>query len=113
MLIAEKTIDYEVIHQLSNKPSSIVTYIESLVPRWASHIEGITDNQRFYAAIHIRKMLTIPYPIRNAIVEALVKDICINGVVYDFVTINDLIEMCNKELLACMIEEQLKKDVKV
>jgi len=113
MLIANKTLDYETIHKLSNNPESVVAYIEDMVPKWARHIKGITDNQRFYAAVHVRKMLTLPYQTRHAITEALVDGIYINGIVYDFITLSDLLALCDKDTLLNAIEEQLKRDGKI
>lgn len=110
MLIATSNIDYENVRNLVDKPQELVIYVESLIPKWAKHIPNITDNQRFYYAIHIRKMLTIPYKTRIALVEALIDGIVIRGLINQFIDLNDMLDACNKKALVDIINERLSDE---
>ena len=107
MIVGTTNIDYSILKSFVGKPEDLVAYVESLVPTWARHIPAIVYNQRFYIAIHLRKVLTIPYKPRMELVNALVKDINIQGVMSNFTAITDIISVCDKTALVEMLKMRL------
>lgn len=100
MLVAVIDIDTEFIKQHQMEPESIVRYAVSLVPSWAVHIRGIVDNQRYYVAVRVRNMLTIAYKTREAITNALIREISLYGMLNDFITLDELLDECDKTKLS-------------
>lgn len=100
MIVATTEINNDYIKQHQTDPESIVEYATSLVPAWAAHIRGITDNQRYYVAVKVRNMLTIAYKTREAICNALIDGVSLFGMLNDFVTLDELLDMCDKDKLA-------------
>ena len=105
MIIGTAVIDYEKLKSFEGRPEELITYVESLVPVWAKHIDGIVDNQKFYIAIHLRKVLTLSYKPRMELVEALTNSINIHGVISQFTPIDELVSSCDKEKLALLLKE--------
>ena len=110
MVIGESKIDYDVLKSFIGRPAELVVYVESLVPKWARHVPSITYNQRFYVAIHLRAVLTIPYKQRMELVDALVDGISIHGIMSSFTPIEDIINVCNKDDLVEMLKMRLLED---
>lgn len=107
MIIGTTNIDYSIIKSFVGKPDDLVTYVENLVPTWARHVPSIVHNQRFYIAIHVRKVLTIPYKQRMELVNALIENINIQGIMSNFTAITDVINVCDKEALVEMLKMRL------
>ena len=108
MIVGTTSIDYEIIKEFVGMPESLVQYVEDMVPSWAKHISGITDNQKYYVALHIRKMLSIPYKQRVELTDALTLGIHISGVISSVVSITDIINACDKKSLIEMLKLRLK-----
>lgn len=104
MIVGTTSIEFEDIRKFINKPNDLVEYVTTLVPTWARHIDCLVHNQRFYVAIHIRGMLTIPYKQRVEMTKALTSGIRIKGVISSFTSIYDIIDLCDKELLVEMLK---------
>lgn len=107
LIIGTNYVDYERIKTFIHKPAGLCVYVESLVPSWARHIKGITDNQRYYIAIHVRKMLSIGYKDRMELVNELVKGIHLCGTMTTFTPITDIVESCDKEMLRAMLCQEV------
>lgn len=99
MIIAERKLDYSYLKDNISNTEKIVDYAIGLVPKWARHIESVVDNQRYYVAIHLRNMLSIPYKLRSNATNKLIDGITISGMMSDFVTIDEILNECNKEQL--------------
>jgi len=110
MLIGNTIIDYEVLKSFVGKPDELVTYVTNSVPSWARHIECLVNNQRFYVAIHLRNVLTLPYHARMELVNALVEGIHIQGIISSFTSITDLVNACDKQALHAMLKERLAEN---
>ena len=108
MVIGTKDLNYDIIRTFVNHPEDLPSYSDSLVPIWAQHITAIINNQRYYTAIMVRNMLTIPFKERKLMVDYLIKGITLVGVVTDFVCIEDIIKACNEEELLRVLEEYAK-----
>jgi hypothetical protein len=108
MLVGTTKLNYKEIKSFAGHPQDIVAYCESIIPIWALHIPNIIMNQRYYVAIHIRDMLSLPFKVRKELVDVLVKDITIVGVMSSFTSITDLVASCNKDLLLQAVEEEIK-----
>lgn len=105
MLIGTDQIDYTELYKRANKPEELVSYVDNLVPVWASHIQAIVYNQRYFVAVQIRNMLQIPYKTREACTDMLLTNISINGVMNGFVPITDILEQCDKTALIAAFTE--------
>ncbi len=110
MIVGTTKLDYERLKQFEGNPDELIEYVDMLVPSWALHIKGIASNQRFYVAIHLRKLLTIPYKPRMELVNALVSGIRIAGVITQFTPITDIVDICDKQLLVKMLESRNEKN---
>ena len=74
MLVGSTNIDYRTLKSFAGKPEELVTYVENMVPVWARHIKCLSHNQRFYVAIHLRSVLTLPYKTRMELVDKFNKN---------------------------------------
>lgn len=110
MLVGTTAINYEELKEFAGKPKELVTYVCGLVPTWARNIPNIVANQRFYVALHIRKILTLPYQVRTDMVNALVEGINLSGVISNVVSITDIIDMCDKKALAEMLKLEIQNE---
>lgn len=103
MIIGTTQIDYNEVKLFVSEPTSLITYVENLVPCWARCIPHIVDNQRYYVAIHIRNVLSIPYKTRMAAANALIEDIRVSGIMTAFTPITAVIDSCDKDALLCIL----------
>ena len=103
MIIATDNLNYEVIKLYINNPSGLINYVDSLVPVWLRHIKSITYNQRYYVAVHLRDLKSIPYKDKMCMVNSLVKGIHLTGNMTDFVTIDTILQQCNIPVLVEML----------
>lgn len=105
MIVGNLNLDYTEIKKFVNHPQDIVAYCDNTIPVWCKHITPIVMNQRYYMAIHIRDMLTLPFKVRSALVETLIKDVTITGVMSHFISIYDVLEACDKEKFTRVLED--------
>ncbi len=110
MLIGSEALDYAVIRSLAFDTAGLVAYVESLVPTWARHIPQIKMNQRYYAAVHIRNMLQIPFQTRRQMYSALLDGCSIHGIVSNFVPISQLFELCDVDALIQMLRRDYEEE---
>lgn len=99
MIIADDNVDYEKIWTYVNRPEAICNYAESLVPSWCKHLDWLVMNQRYYLAVHIRNLTSMPYKKRKALVDNLIQGIKLSGIVSEFITIYTVLSVCNLDLL--------------
>lgn len=95
MIIGSKEIDYVKIKNLCAKPEELLQYCDSLVPAELRHQHAIVMNQRYYVALSIRQIKTLPYIVKKSASEYLLKEVSVTGVinvVYDY---NDLLQHCD------------------
>ena len=112
MIIGDSNIDYDVLKSFAGKPDDLVVYVENMVPSWARHIKCLAQNQRFYIAVHLRGVLTLPYQTRMELVNALVDGINVSGIISTFTSIREIVDMCDKKKLAEMIKQRLEDERK-
>lgn len=105
MVVGTTYIDYNKVSSFVGHPNQFVDWVDSLVPKWAQHIAGLKDNQRYYMAIHVRKVISIPYVQRMQLIEPLIDGIHVCGSVDGFISITDILSDCNKELLIAAIKD--------
>ena len=108
MVVGTTHIDYDVLKSFKGRPQDLVIYVENLVPIWARHIKCLAQNQRFYVAIHLRGVLTIPYQVRMELVNALVEGIRIQGIVSSFTSITEIVDVCDKHALSEMLKQRIR-----
>lgn len=110
MVVGTTNIDYEVLKKFIGRPQDLILYVENMVPSWARHINGITYNQRFYVAIHLRKVLTLPYKAKMELVNALIEGGTITGIINGFTPIMDIVDLCDKHSLAKMLKKRIAEN---
>lgn len=107
MIIGTRDIKTEEVKRYADDPSGLVAYVEGLVPVWARHINCLAHNQRFYVAIHLRNVLTLPYKVRMSMASTLLEGIQVRGVMSSFTPITDILDACDKEALLEMLEQEV------
>lgn len=110
MIVGTTNINYSEIKLFAGKPDDLVIYVEGLVPIWARHIHCLAHNQRFYVAIHLRKVLSIPYKVRMEMCEALISGISVRGIMSSFTSVTEILDICDKEMLVRMLKRQVELD---
>lgn len=109
MLVGSTDLNFAEIKKFVGRPLDIVAYATSLVPIWARHMDVLVNNQRYYLAINIRNMLSIPYKQRDELVKILTANIRIAGVITGFTPITELVDNCDKDKLIQMLEVKLNE----
>lgn len=105
MLIFTKNVNWGLLKRKVHNPEEAVDYVCGLVPKWAQHLQNIQNNQRYYAAVYMRNVYTLPYRERMTIVKALTDGISLTGLTSGFVALDEVIASCNKEnLLGALLE---------
>ena len=97
MIVGTTVLNYNELRVYAKRPNELVTYVDNLVPVWARHISPIVYNQRYYVAIHVRNMLSLPYKVRMEAANILTKGISVKGIISGFTSITDILDSCNKE----------------
>lgn len=105
MIIGSDRIDYKTLLCFRYNQKGLVNYAESLVPIWLRHIRPIVDNQRYYVAIHVRNLKSVPYKEREVMINALVDGIRLQGAMNCFFTVTELLNACDLKSLIAMLEE--------
>lgn len=109
VLVGSTDLNFAEIKKFVGRPLDIVAYATSLVPIWARHMDVLVNNQRYYLAINIRNMLSIPYKQRDELVKILTANIRIAGVITGFTPITELVDNCDKDKLIQMLEVKLNE----
>lgn len=110
MIIATDNLNYEVIKAYIGNTDGLICYVESLVPKWLRHVTPIVHNQRYYVAIHLRQLQSIPFKEREKMVNALVSNIRLQGAMDCFFTIDVILNQCNITDLIAMLESDLNNE---
>lgn len=105
MLIYTKNLDWERLKRNANNPDKVTRMVIDSIPSWASHIKNIQNNQRYYAAVYLRNVLAIPFKTRMALVNTLTEGIAVTGLTAYFVSIEELIDYCDKDKLLSALKE--------
>lgn len=109
MLVGTTNIDYGTIKEFANQPEDLVRYVENHIPVWARHIPCLAHNQRFYVALHLRNVLTLPFKTRKEMTDALIDGINIRGLMSSFTSITDILDACDKDALLQMLYLEVEK----
>lgn len=105
MLIYTKNVNWKKLKSMASKPEAAVPYVLSLIPDWAAHIRNIKNNQRYYASVYMRKVYALPFKDRMAIVNALTENISVSGLTNCFISIEEILDVCDKEALLAALKE--------
>lgn len=105
MLIYTKNMNWEYLKQCIASERSITQVVDSHIPDWCSHIDGIYDNQRYYAAIYLRRVLSLPFKPRMNAVRELCENIAVKGLCTTFISIEELLSVIDKDKLIEALEE--------
>lgn len=104
MIVGTVELDIARLKDVVLNGEDIILYADSLVPEWARHISGIVDNQRYYVALRLRTLNSIPYKVRKPVIDKLIKDVRLIGVANSICTIYDIIDMADKKALIEALE---------
>lgn len=108
MLIGTSEIKTDALRGYIDNPSGLVAYVEDMVPVWARHIRCLAHNQRFYVAVHLRQVLSLPYKTRMSMANVLLEGIQLRGIMSSFTPITDILGVCDKEALIEMLKQEMQ-----
>lgn len=112
MIIGSKDVDaYDVREHCTSVPS-LRQYSDSLVPRILSHNMQIINNQRYYIAMIVRTIVSIPYAERKSLYEGLLEGVGVTGCINEIYDFEDLVRDVDIERLADFVKRGGIKDVK-
>ena len=109
MLIATDELNFTELLGYQNDPGALRSYVESLVPAWASNIPGIYDNQRFYVAVKLRNTISLPYKTRLAMANSLIENTHLRGLMSNFVTLDTMLKSCDTDILCKLLESKYEQ----
>lgn len=110
MLVGTTKVNYADMIKKCSTDEEYRAYVDNLIPTWARHIKGIKDNQRYYVALHVRKILSLPYKERAAISQCLIEDIRVEGFLGAFVNIQEAFKLCNTDAIISGLKEMVEHD---
>ena len=111
MIIGTQVVKTDELLVYVDNPTGLVAFVEDLVPVWARHISCLAHNQRFYTAIHLRNVLTLPYKVRMSMATTLLSGIQVRGIMSSFTPITDILDICDKEALIKMLEQEVSDEL--
>ena len=109
MIVGSTKVNFDELRHYIGKPLELVAYAESLVPTWARHMKPLLGNQRYYLALHVRKMLTLSYQQRKVMTDALTNGIKLHGNLSEFVSITEIVQSCDLEVLSIMLRDYYER----
>lgn len=104
MIVGTTNINNDELKSIVNNNEDIVDYAESLVPLWARHLRGVIHNQRYYVAVLLRNVTSIPYKTRRTHIDKLLDGIALSGVANNVCSVYDILDMCDKDKLIEALE---------
>ena len=99
MIVGTTDVSVEDLKVVVNSHRDIVEYAVSLVPTWARHVKGIVNNQRYFVAVTLRNITSIPYKTRQPLIMKLLDGVALTGLATNVCSITSIVDMCDKELL--------------
>ena len=105
MIIGSTDFDYALLYKNIKDTEAVVRQAEDMVPIWLQFRKDIVANQRYYVATLIRGCQTIPYRKRKELMDALLENIHISGVITTFVPIDTVFNCIDKDLLIHLLME--------
>lgn len=105
LIIYTKNINWVTMQGVFDAPDTAANYVKNLIPQWALCVPSIVNNQRYYHAINVRNATSVPYKVRTPVVQSLVEGISISGICTDFITIDELLNACDKDSLITLLKE--------
>lgn len=113
MIVGTTNIDIAELKGVVSNNGDIIAYSNKLVPVWARHIKGITNNQRYYLALTLRNIQSVPYKVRKPYIDELLTGITLTGVANSICTMDDIISMCNKDKLVDALKQGVYDEKKI
>lgn len=104
MIVGDSNVDYALIRRYISQPELFPKAVELTVPIWCRHLTAVIYNQRYMYAVYTRNLISIPYKQKQAMLQKLLEGVSITGTTTTFVSITDILNVCNKEKLAEMLE---------
>lgn len=105
MIIGTKDVAAEDVRKHCGNVETLRQYCELLVPRILRHDKRILANQKYYVALIVRDIKSIPFDRRRELYEGLLEGVAVTGLaneIYDWedilaqIDINKLADFINK-----------------
>lgn len=106
MIVGTKDFDFEELKLATESDEQLQDFVVRLVPTFLRHIQPVMDNQKYYVALYIRNMQSIPYQIRKDRSEKLLEGVSITGVINTVIDFSDILLYTNVETLLRYLEEE-------
>lgn len=105
MIVGVVDVNVNDLERALKTGTSVTTFATNLIPIWAQHIPGIIDNQKYLVALAVRK-LGLNYKQCELLMSELCDNIHLTGSLNRVITVNELISVCNKDLLLKALENE-------
>lgn len=100
MIVGTKDVEYSAIRAHCTDVETLSNYCEMLVPRIIRHDKRIVNNQKYYIAMIVRTMQSIPWNRRKELYEGLLRGVSVTGVINTIYDFNDVLNDIDIDKLA-------------
>lgn len=105
MIIGCKVVDIPSLKRACVSVDRLVTYATELVPTPLQHLTQIVDNQKYFVALQVRQLQSLPWRKRKELCEGLLSGIRIKGMPDGFYDYTDILLAIDKEAFVRYLRE--------
>lgn len=98
-MVVGSNVDRNRLMRASSSLESLIEYSDNLVPSCLRHIPELLQNQRYFVAIELRNIKSIPFSKRNELANALLKGIYVSGTFDEIIFIDEVFAFANMDLV--------------
>lgn len=106
MIVGTKDVEAYDVAQYCRDVITLRNYCDSLVPRILRHNQTIINNQRYFIALVVREIKSIPYSKRKTLYEGLLEGVSITGLANEIYDFDDLMMKVDVDKLATFINRR-------
>ena len=110
MIIGNKHIDFGLLRSACVDAETLTKYVVNMVPETIQHIPAIVDNQKYYAALHVRNFTDIPYYRRMELCNELLRGVKVRGTTNELYDYRDLLAAINVDQVVKLWENWERQD---
>jgi len=106
MVVGCKNIEFSELKQACKSSETLKQYALDLVPTPLRHIQAIVDNQKYFVALQVRTIQSLPWQTKKTLCESLLCGARVKGVadvIYDY---SDILRAIDSELFEQYLEEE-------
>ena len=100
MIVGTKYVDMSELHRNCTDVMALREYCRLLVPRLFRHDTRIVDNQKYYVAMLVRNIRSIPFDRRKDLYEGLLHGVRVTGIINTIYDVEEAIGEVDMEKLA-------------